>query len=96
MRQNSASMLRARALPTSVLPTPGTSSSSTCSPDSSATTHRRTTRGLPRTTLEMLFSNSPTRLYSSGAMPSIQRRLGSAEELLRSRTHLPLTGEVRV
>ena len=40
MRQKMPDRLLASALPTSVLPTPGTSSSSTCSPASRATRHK--------------------------------------------------------
>ena len=54
-------------LPTSVLPTPGTSSRRTCSPDKrKAARDRRMTRGLPSTTLAILASSSPTRLCNSG------------------------------
>src|SRR5687767_13540974 len=68
MRQNWAFTLLASALPSSVLPTPGTSSSSTCSPASKATTHIRTISALPSTTPEMFDSNSATKASSSGAI----------------------------
>ena len=46
MRWNLPARLRAMALPISVLPTPGMSSNSTCSPANSATTASRTALGL--------------------------------------------------
>ena len=68
MREKCPDTLLASALPMSVLPTPGTSSSNACSPASRATMHSRITSGLPKTTWEMFCSSSPTRLNSSVAM----------------------------
>ena len=69
IRRNSPDTLLAIALPIRVLPTPGTSSKSTCSPASSATMHRRTTSPLPKTTLEMLASSCSIHCTSS-VMPN--------------------------
>ena len=74
MRQNLALMLLASALPTKVLPTPGTSSNKTCSPDNSAATHSRMTRGFPSTTFAMFASSSPTRLCNSGVISTVHAK----------------------
>ena len=57
MRWKTPAKLRAMALPTSVLPTPGTSSNKTCSPANRATTTSRTVSALPSTTREMFCCN---------------------------------------
>ena len=67
-----AGQARARALPTNVLPTPGTSSSSTCSPANSATRHIRTTSGLPSTTLRMFRCSSAIASRRSLDMNSLE------------------------
>ena len=65
MRENFASSERASARVSSVLPVPGTSSSSTCPPASSAASTLSTTSSLPTITREML----PRRLSASALMP---------------------------